>query len=245
MTARADGTGREERRRRPVGYFDLVRDLRSQGCAVCHGESRSAWRYLDGLLWEGVTDGGVRTATRAAHGFCREHALMALSVASQESGQLGMAILFEDLLAHVQTEARDLAARRSRRRANHGSQPLAPHAVYHPCASGRATAANYLLILAVEGPSSDVGAAARIGGSHLCLPHLRMGVGLAVSDQQRDRLIEVFLIGGDQLRSELREFIRKRDYRFSDEVVTKEESSAWIRAVHTMVGDPRRRTRPR
>ncbi len=175
---RTDNPG--ERRRRPVGYFDLLRDLPREGCAVCRGETRSAWRYIDGLLWEGVTDGGVRETTRGAHGFCRDHSLMAVSVASAESGQLGMAILFEDLLRHVEEEARRAPSDRGRgrRRVPRPDQDgLAPHGRCRACVSAGATAANYLAVLADEGPASEIGSASTQGRPALCFHHLRLESG--------------------------------------------------------------------
>jgi Family of unknown function (DUF6062) len=239
----------EDRRHLPVGHFDLVRDLPRDGCAVCRGASRSAWRYLDGLLWEGVTDPGIRTMTRASHGFCREHALMAISVASQQSGQLGMAILFEDLLRHLEEEAtqpndpgRGLRSRRNAR----SPDRLSPHAVCHACVSARATERNYLCVLARTATSSEVADLAAEHAPCLCLPHLRRGLSLDDLDEEdRRRLIAIYVMGSERLRTELAEFIRKRDYRFASEPVSEAEATAWYRAVRAIVGLPAPRSSDR
>jgi Family of unknown function (DUF6062) len=232
----------DERRSLPVGHFDLLRDLPQPGCAVCRGASRSAWRYLDGLLWEGVTDPGIRTQTRASHGFCREHATMAISVASQQSGQLGMAILFEDLLGHLEEEVSQPRERtrglRSRRNTQ-PSDPLAPHAECHACLSGRATERNYLCVLARASATSEVAAAAAAQAPCLCHRHLRQGLTLdELGDDDRMRLVGIYTKGSERLRAELAEFIRKRDYRFASEPVSESEATAWFRAVQAIVGMP-------
>lgn len=248
MSAPSPHADPEQRRGRPVGYFDLLHDLPLAGCAICRGESRTAWRYLDGLLWEGVMNPWIRAATKRSHGFCREHAMMAVSVAGKASGQLGMAILFEDLLHHVEDEARtdsDVGWRRRRRRRRPQPDTLGVHQGCQACASAHATTTNYLTVLIRAEPSSEIGVAADAGVPTLCLPHLRMGVRIASSQSERQRLLDLFSRGAEQLRGDLLEFIRKRDYRFSHEVVSPAEATAWVRSVFAMVGEPRRRNEPR
>jgi hypothetical protein len=227
--------------RRPAYYFDLRRDLRRTGCAPCLGEARSAWRYLDGLLWEGVTDAVIRLSLRGAHGFCREHALLAVVVASRESGQLGMAIIFEDLLRHVEGESEASRSEKRGRRRARSQNPLAPHAACHVCKASSSTAVNYLKLLSEADPGSEIGAAARGDGPKLCVPHLMLGMRLAATAAAESRLVDVFVHGVKQLRGDLSEFIRKRDYRFVDETMTPGEANAWVRAVHAMVGTPPQR----
>jgi len=94
-------------------------------------------------------------------------------------------------------------------------------------------------------PSSEIGVAADAAVPTLCLPHLRMGARIARSDGERQRLLDLFSRGAEQLRVELLEFIRKRDYRFSHEQVSQAEATAWMRAVFAMVGEPRRQNEPR
>ncbi len=187
----------------------------------------------------------IRAATKRSHGFCRDHAMLAVTVAGKESGQLGMAILFEDLLRHVEQEAVDstkVATRRRRRQPD----PLAAHQRCQVCESANRTAANYLSVLAAAEPASEIGVAARREAHPvLCLPHLQMGVRVVGSEEERRRLLELFTGGAQELRGELLEFTRKRDYRFSDEVLTKGEATAWMRAVFAMVGEPRRQPEPR
>jgi hypothetical protein len=244
-----DPKAAEDRRHMPVGHFDLLRDLPQSGCAVCRGSARSAWRYLDGLLWEGVTDPGVRTLVRASHGFCREHSSTAISVATQQSGQLGMAILFEDLLRHVEEEASRIAETqegRRGRRAARAPDALAPHTGCHACASARTTARNYLMVLGRAAPDSEVAVLASEHAPVLCLEHLRTGLALGDLDEAgRRQLVLVFREGSARLRGELVEFIRKRDYRFADEILTQGEATAWLRAVQAIVGMPSPRTSDR
>jgi hypothetical protein len=227
--------------RERTGYHDLMADLRKAGCPACHGAHRSAWRYIDGLLWESVNDPGTRARLRASLGFCREHSLMAISVASAQSASLGMAILYEDLLRSagraLAREARERSKRARGRRAV--SRPRCP-----ACDSAEGHAANYLTILAVSDPDSEPGRAIGRHGHGLCLPHAMQGIAAAHTPAERDRLVEVFLRGADELRGELAEYARKTDYRFHHEGMSEAEASAWRRAVLRLVGEVRPRRRP-
>ena len=231
-----------------VGYHDLMADLRKPGCPCCHGSHRAAWNYLDGLLWEFVNDPGVRAGLRAARGFCREHSRMALAVASEQSAAGGIAILYEDLLGAAEDAAAQAArsswrgGQRTRRRG--AREALASMAACPACESADRVADNYLRILARHGPESPPAVALHHPGRGLCFAHLAMGLASARSEQQTERLLEIFGQGTDELRKELREFIRKQDYRFQHEGLTTGEASAWQRAVYRMVGEPPPRRRP-
>ena len=231
-----------------AGYHDLMADLRKPGCPCCHGGHRAAWKYLDGLLWEFVNDPGVRAGLRAARGFCREHSRMALAVASEQSAAGGIAIVYEDLLGraeHTAAQAARSAWRggpRSRRRS--ARDALAPMAGCPACETADRVADNYLRILARSEPESPPAVALHHSGRGLCFPHLATGLASARSEQQAERLLEIFGQGTDELRRELREFVRKQDYRFRDEGLTTGEASAWKRAVYRMVGAPPPRKRP-
>jgi hypothetical protein len=110
------------------------------------------------------------------------------------------------------------------------------------CQSADRVADNYLRILGRHGPESPPAVALHHPGRGLCFPHLAMG--LAQARSEAEGLLEIFAQGTDELRRELREFIRKKDYRFQHEGLTTGEASAWKRAVYRMVGEPPPRKRP-
>lgn len=231
-----------------VGYHDLMADLKKPGCPVCHGAHRAAWKYLDGLLWEFVNDPGVRAGLRPARAFCREHSRMALAVASEQAAAGGIAILYEDLLGTAESAAA-LAARsswrggaRSRRRG--ARDVFAPTEPCPACQSADRTAQNYLRILAKGEPDSPPAVTVGRVTHGLCLPHLAMGLAHARSEPQAQQLLGIFGRGTDELQAELREFIRKQDYRFRHEGLTDREASAWRRAVSRLVGEPAPRRKP-
>jgi len=233
--------------REPVGYHDLMRDLRHPGCPVCRGAGRAAWQHIDSILWEMVNDPGVRARLRGAHGFCREHALMALSVAREQAAALGMAIMYEDFLRHVREDAVRAVrsrARTSRRGRGRKTTGLDPHAGCPACESAARVADNYLRILAAAPADREVGQAARGDQRGLCFPHLRHGLESVTSLEGAEHLLELFLHGEADLRRDLAEFVRKHDYRFRSEGLSRGEKSSWARAVYRLVGDPLPRARP-
>ncbi len=229
-----------------VGYHDLMADLNRPGCPVCHGAHRSAWRYLDSMFWESVNDPGVRARLRASHGFCREHSRMALAVVADQSAGLGAAILYEDLLHRLVAEAEAYVNAKSqaswgRRRPR---RPLAPTASCPACESAARVAENYLAILADADEASDPGRAIRSPGVGLCASHLALGLRRALDAAGAERLLDAFRRGAAELRGELREHIRKHDYRFHDEGMSEGEATAWRRAVQRMSGEPVPMKRP-
>ncbi len=220
---------------REVGYHDLVADLRKTGCPACHGANRTVWRYLDSLLWEFVNDSDTRAHLWASQGFCREHSMTLLAVASKQAAGLGVAILYEDFLARVEDDLAH-AAKPSRRGRRAGGP--ARRAPCRACASANDRAANYLRVLARAGEGSAPWEGIRRPGRGLCLPHAMQGLELSSDDTQRQRIVEAFAIGAEELRGELAEFIRKHDYRFHAEGFGEAELSAPKRAVLRLIGEP-------
>lgn len=228
---------RAKPRTREAGYHDLLDDLQRPGCPACHGANRAGWRYIDSLLWEFVNDAGVRARLRSSHGFCREHALLAL----EQADGLGIAILYEDFLRHLRGEAIRAARGRAQKlpvpRRRPDAARLAPHGECPACESGRQVAANYLGILATADPESEVGRAAGQELRGLCIPHLVQGLELASSHEDAERLLAIYLRGEAELRADLRELIRKERYQYRDEP-RRREVGAWQRAVYRVVGEP-------
>jgi hypothetical protein len=239
------GQDAEDARSRPPGYFDLRRALADPGCPVCSGASRSAWRYMDGVLWEGVTDPGIRTQLRVSRGFCREHAMLLLKVAAKEHGQAGVAVIYEDLLGQIERDLRTAWSARRRWRRHRPRELARPPAACPACRSASQRADTYLILLGEAEAGSDLGATARSGEARLCLPHLLRGIQTARSDAAALRLQDIFLTGTRGLQRDLREFIRKHDYRFAHEPMSTAEGSAWARVVQVVVGAPLRAPRER
>ncbi|NOY54934.1 MAG: hypothetical protein GXP34_03010 [Actinobacteria bacterium] len=217
---------------RMIGYGKLLADLAESGCPVCRGSVGAAARYLESLLWENVNDAEVREGLRRDHGFCREHSLALLQVAAARSEALGVAILYEDLLDHIEQEIVTVGAS-SRRRPSRSWLNMRSGPSCRACTVADDVAVNYLRIIATSEPDTDLDR--HLGGAALCFPHFSRG--LEIRGLDHERLEAVYLRGSVSIRAELRRLIDHADYRRADEPLGNEKD-AWARAVHLVVGSP-------
>ncbi|MDR0909135.1 MAG: DUF6062 family protein [Spirochaetaceae bacterium] len=79
-----------------INFFEMEKaiDEAPFECPVCHIVNKRAWRYLDNMLFEHVSDRGFRAKHREAGGFCAEHAK---SLSTFRDG-LAVAIMGQDIL---------------------------------------------------------------------------------------------------------------------------------------------------
>lgn len=220
----------------PVAY-NLEQALEEGSCPVCRCLAAATTRYLANLLYEFVNDPKTRDHLRAAGGFCREHSWALQQMGDPLAHSIIYADLIEGYLAALQQTGGIL------RRGSTSSVP--EHERRCPvCREEEETENRYVTgLLAVLRDKAFREKYQTAGG--LCLPHFQ-----AVYDQARDGKIQAFLTQVQserlsQLSSELKEFIRKSDYRFADELPGTERD-AWIRAVRFWVGplDNKKRTAP-
>ncbi len=233
---------------RTASYYDLRDALALPGCPVCRLAARDAERYLDGLLWEHVTDPGVRAKVRRAQGFCRDHARLL----DRAGAALGVAILMQDVLravletlegAHFQAPPA-LSLRRAQETLDPG-QPsaataelvarLAPGEPCPACARAGEMETVYLdtLVEQLMGEEGLLGAYGVSGG--LCLPHLRLALVRLREPAVFEALVSAQRDIWGRLEADLREQIRKNDYRFRDEP-WGDESNAWLRGLAAVSG---------
>jgi Family of unknown function (DUF6062) len=88
-----------------------------------------------------------------------------------------------------------------------------------------------------EGLSEPSFRAAYLASYGLCLPHLRLTLELVTNQEDFSALRDHAVAKYDQLSQQLREIIRKHDYRFRDEP-TGGERGATERAVRQVASDP-------
>lgn len=225
--------------REPPGYHDLLDDLKRAGCPVCHAARRTAGHTVRALLSESVMDPGVRARLRAAHGFCTDHALLALRLAGVDGQGIGM--LYDSILEHLREEVMGAARRRRAFRwpwQPEQADPLAPHRVCLVCEAERDRADTYLDLLASASSHDVLGSAARQEDRGICLPHLRWGLQQAGNPDRAGRLAELFLQGEQRIRADLAEYLRKQDHRYRHEEQGRERGS-WRRALLWVTGLPR------
>ncbi|HEY64102.1 MAG TPA: hypothetical protein G4O02_05975 [Caldilineae bacterium] len=220
-------------------YDELLEALGERGCPICWLGRRVSERYLDGVLYEAVNDPGMRERFREAYGLCEPHARQ---LARIRSGNLGIAILYRDVLWTLLRELGDEEGQprryipwpRATAEPFSWEDRLVPRGRCPACVQQEEMERIYIheLLQHLEDPALHV---AFLKSTGLCLKHLRRAMQQAGKDQQRQALIEMQRTVWRQLVAELDEFIRKHDYRFRDEGFGPEGDS-WLRALIGLTG---------
>lgn len=239
---------------RTMIFCELQNALAEAGCAVCRLVAKATERYLDGLLWEGVNDPGVRPQIRRAHGFCHDHAWML----ARPGASLGVAILTRDVLQSLLAEMKGIRFQTlptwSLRRVQESldrDQParatadlvarLTPQAQCPACVQARRMEEVYLDTLLDHLVGKESLLAAYQASDGLCLPHFRQALARLRGEKVFDALVTAQQTIWQRLADQLSEMIRKSDYRFHDEE-WGEESGAWLRALAALTGPQREKT---
>lgn len=237
---------------KPAGYHDMRWALAQPGCPLCRLLARNADSYIDGLLWELVNDPEIRRELNHARGYCREHGWLLM----RHGASLGVAILMEDVLNTV-LEVMDageyvsppgFSLQQVWQGLNHQPHsdsgqtglaaelsPQSPCPVCVQMEHGKAYYLDALLAYLGEGPDSlapDYKASAG-----LCLPHFRLALQRAPNRPTFENLVAAQKVVWKRLQAELREFIRKSDYRYIKEGFG-EEGNSWRRAIEAISGAP-------
>ena len=226
-------------------YFTLLDACQKDGCPVCRIMEEASASYLDTLFYEQVTDVGVRRKLRQARGLCNWHSWR---VRQLPTAALGVAIIAQDLL---EEEIARLAALQRQPfwqrvatgvRSRVSAQALSAylqgwrHRSFCPACQAVREHEQHALETMLNFLDEEVFArrfeATAFG---VCLPHLVRAAerhpphpGLAtLIDAQRRKYAG--------LVTELEEFCRKHDYRFSHEAWGI-ESDAWRRAIEVLAG---------
>jgi len=227
---------------RTVSYYDLLEALGQEGCPVCRLGLDAVDRYVEAIDYESVGDPDLGERLRASLGFCNVHAHQWL----RQAHVLGTATIYVGVLSRLLAELRALPFQPSTFLAGVAAF-LGPHARQSSeggrlVPSGRCPACQVLaeteemlirtLLATLPEPAFRD---AYAGSAGLCLPHLRAALGQAGSEATFAILREVAVAQEERLLAELREVIRKHDYRFRHEPAGTERG-AGERAVHHVVG---------
>jgi len=216
--------------------YELVRAFGLPGCALCRALESDEQRWMSSFWREGKQDPKSRRRFFDAGGFCRGHAWLLHRLVAAESSGAAIADLYGQLATYDLRWLETIRAHLDRRRQR--SHPLrrrrrCPACVFRTAALERKA---HFLVEAL-GEEQVRGAYRRSEG--ICFPHLARGLEAALAaestetaafllDDWHDRLAE--------LRSELAEYDRKRDYRYASEPKGLEERS-WTDVIRRYVGD--------
>jgi hypothetical protein len=233
---------------RTSGYYELREALGEPGCALCRLEAVAAERFLDGLLYSQVNDPDLRDRLRRARGFCPDHTWQLV----RPGASLGIAIVANDVLSALlkvlEGAQYDALPRLSVRRVQEALDPeqpaaataglvaeLGPQAACPACQHVATMRQIYLDTLVEQLLGAD-GLLPRLEASDgLCLAHLRAALARVGDRVVFAALLEAQRAIWQRLTADLREFIRKTDYRFRDEP-RGSEGDAWLRGIAALGG---------
>lgn len=228
----------------------LVRICQEPGCPGCTARRQAEERYIDSILWEGVTDAPFRAKLRRTLGLCPAHA-WALQAAedTQWHDGLGTALIYQDLARQVlealqgpaagRTGWRDVVGRLVRQLWPPSPRQLlarlSPRQNCPVCDIGQGAELRFIHTLLAGYQAGEVRAAFQASAG-LCLGHLRQALA------QADQAAAAFLVDGaiDRLRhlvDDLAEYERKHAWQFHQEPKGDREQFAWIRAVAFFAGE--------
>lgn len=207
------------------------------GCPLCKLADRAERTYVASLNYERVLDLKTRDALKASRGLCERHGQVWRNV---QGSALGIAIVYRisilDLLRDTESHsegARGLFSRRGR--ASAVSESLKASHECPACIIGEDTARRFGALLIKDlGDGALRSRLVACGG--LCLPHLRAVLEMPGADRVSEPLLHCHRQVWERLLGELEEFIRKNDYRFSDEHTTPREGTSWTRALNILTG---------
>lgn len=219
-------------------FFNLLEALREPGCPLCRLGNRAAHRFIDGVLYESVTDPQMRATLVESHGFCPTHSERLVA----HHDALGSAIIYRSILKHLEAELAPLLAtgegsvlNRVRERWGREETPLAAH-ILCPACEERDKAASRALSTFSANYQDPALQQALATSSGLCLPHL--GQALVILERPAlTLLLQRQQVAWSDLHQELDELIRKHDHRFSEEPI-EGEKDAWQRAIRLAAGEP-------
>jgi len=211
-------------------YFNLLEALK-EGCPICYLVKKNTHKFMDDFLYESVNDPGVREDIKASQGFCNRHAWQL-----QKLGDgFGQAIVYNDLMNIVLKQINELDESFSIKELLRSINPgVAAKKICMFCKQEIDAVERYVSVFweSFNDPEFSFHYKDSFG---LCLPHLALALKKCKSKKLGTELIDIETGKISGLIAELKEFMRKHDYRFSKEKFGKEGDS-WIRAIEKLIG---------
>ncbi len=218
-------------------YQELQEMLQQPGCPICHVGRKVARSQIDAMLYDSVTDKDGREKLADSMGFCSAHSRDLLSFPGE---RLGATIIEWALLREAQRRLQRSgpAAGPSLRQRLRGQSVAASSLVTDDpcpvCANQAELEARSLREL-LEHLVDDLDAPLRAAGG-LCWPHLDLAMRSASDARVHSALVSLHDQVWQGLIDQMGEFIRKRDYRYSQETISDEETAAVERSIEVLTG---------
>jgi hypothetical protein len=210
-----------------ITFFKVLEALQTEKeCALCKLEADAIHAYFDAIMYEAVNDPKVRLELAKAHGYCHRHAHFLFELRDS----LGVAILYQDQVKLFM----DLFAKKGADELNRNQQRYNIDGACPACRNQVETRCRYVNTL-IEGWHEPEIKSAYEAAAGFCVPHLAILLETVKDTVISDQLFAIERNHLTGLWDELQEFIRKHDYRYSDEPYGP-ESNSWIRAIRKLTG---------
>jgi len=212
-------------------YFSFLDALKEQGCPVCYLVKKATHKFMDDFLYESVNDPGLRQEIKASQGFCNRHAWQL----HKFGDGFGQAIVYGDLINIILKKLEDINENTSLQEVLKKISPgRGTRKICMFCRQEKDAEERYISVFreSFDDPEFSVAYKNSFG---LCLPHIVFALKKCRNKNLVKGLIEIDAPKLSGLIGELKEFLRKHDYRFSNEKFGKEGDS-WIRAIEKFIG---------
>jgi len=213
-------------------YFNLLDALKEQGCPVCFVIKKNAQKFMDDFLYESVNDPGIRKQIKESVGFCNRHAWQL-----QKFGDgFGLGIVYEDImrlvLRRLEKAYGSSASLKAILKQLDKDEQAKKSCIF--CKEEKDVEGRYISVFLenFDDPELEFAYENSFG---LCLRHLNLTIKKDKNKKLTNEFIAIEATKLNGLIAEVKEFLRKHDYRFSKEKFGKEGDS-WIRAIEKMIG---------
>ncbi len=218
--------------------YDIAEALALSGCPLCRALAVDDRRWMDSFWREGKQGADAGQRFFAAGGFCRHHGWLLHRLVAAEGTGAAIADLYGWLadydLRWLGQVRRSLPERRRGRRAT----ALTRRGRCPACrASDESVERKVAFFVEVLGEQAVRERYSRSEG--LCFTHLAAVVEQALADEDLEAglfLIDDWRLRLREVRAELAEYDRKRDYRYAHEPKAREQRS-WTEVIRRYVGE--------
>lgn len=219
-------------------YRELREMLAKPGCPICHVGRKVSQSQIKSLLYDSVTDRDSREGFAASLGFCSAHSRDLLAFQGERLGAtiIEWAVLREAQRRLQRSTPTAKPGLRQRLRGQASGEPEGSSSQSCPICEHQAELEGRSLGTLLEHLVGDLDAPLKVAGG-LCWPHLAWALRTNSDPAVHNALVDLHSSTWQVLIDRMAEFIRKRDYRFSHETVTDEETAAVERAICALTGE--------
>lgn len=207
--------------------FYFLDAMSESGCPLCSISRKRVDKMIDNFLYESVNNGDIRIHLRENFGFCCQHAWTVKKAGSNMS----QGIIYQDL---TETLLNELKKSHYSPKALLKMEKRFKNRDCLICENVREIENRFLVELSKNFANPEVVTAYQ-NSEGLCIPHIISAIKIWKKKDSLKTFLDIELQRLENLNAELKEFIRKFDYRFKDEEFGKEKDS-WIRAIKKFSG---------